>query len=35
MDTDLKFSPGLVQMITEGRVAGRDGQIMTPTGMAS
>ena len=35
MDTDLKFSPGLVQMITEGQVAGRDGQIMTPTGMAS
>jgi predicted O-methyltransferase YrrM len=35
MDADLKFSPALLQMVTDGRVAGRDGQIMTPTGMAS
>lgn len=35
MDTDFKFSPLLGQMITEGRVAGRDGHLMTPTGVAS
>ena len=35
MDADLKFSPVLAQMVTDGQIAGSEGQIITPTGMAS
>lgn len=35
MDIDLEFSPVLAKMVAEGRVAGSNGQIIVPTGMAS
>lgn len=35
MNTNLSYSPVLDKMITDGRVAGMDGQVIAPTGLAS